>query len=100
MAEVFFGIDINNKHDEWYIDIAEEVMKGISEAAVPGAFLVDIMPICASNLSSYNFDHVKVNVKPSAGCSKIRPWMVSRSGVSDKSASLPRADAGVTEPPS
>ena len=51
MAEIFFGIDIKSKEDEWYIDIAEEVMKGISEAGIPGAFLVDIIPICTSHFN-------------------------------------------------
>ena len=49
MAEIFFGIDIKSKEDEWYIDIAEEVMKGVAEAGVPGAFLVDVIPIRASH---------------------------------------------------
>ena len=43
---MLFGIELDGKSDHWYIDIAEEVMKGASETIIPGTFLVDVMPLC------------------------------------------------------
>ncbi|KAJ3560335.1 hypothetical protein NP233_g10902 [Leucocoprinus birnbaumii] len=44
ITEAAYGIKIKTWEDE-YVKLAEEALKGVSEAAVPGAFLVDIFPI-------------------------------------------------------
>lgn len=41
--KVAYGIQVCDSNDE-YVLTAEEVMKGGSEAAVPGRFLVDLIP--------------------------------------------------------
>ena len=42
--DIAYGIKVQESGDQ-YISLAEEVMKGGSEAAIPGAFLVDLFPI-------------------------------------------------------
>ena len=42
--EIAYGIEVQESGDS-YISLAEEVMRGGSEAAIPGAFLVDLFPI-------------------------------------------------------
>jgi len=44
MMEVVYGIKVL-PHDDPYIQIAEEMLNAVSEAAKPGAFLVDTFPI-------------------------------------------------------
>ena len=41
--DIVYGIQIMDKTGE-YIHIAESALEGMSEAAVPGAFLVDQIP--------------------------------------------------------
>jgi cytochrome P450 len=43
--KMVYGIDIKNDEDE-YITIPERVLHAISDAAIPGRFLVDVLPIC------------------------------------------------------
>jgi hypothetical protein len=38
------GIAIQESNDP-YISVAEVVMNGVAEAGIPGAFLVDLLPI-------------------------------------------------------
>jgi len=42
--KIMYDIDIQESGDP-YVTLAEEAMNGINQAAVPGAFLVDIFPI-------------------------------------------------------
>ena len=42
--EILYGITVLNINDP-YMSIAEEVLEGFAEAAAPGAFLVDLIPI-------------------------------------------------------
>ena len=42
---VTYGIKIAPKNDR-YITIAEKALNGMSEAATPGRFLVDLLPFC------------------------------------------------------
>ena len=42
--DIAYGIKVQESGDS-YISLAEEVMRAGSEAAVPGAFLVDLFPI-------------------------------------------------------
>ena len=42
--KVAYGIAVQ-KTDDPYISIVEEVMNGIAEAGIPGAFWVDLFPI-------------------------------------------------------
>ena len=42
--KIGYGIAVQESDDP-YISIAEEVLKGISEAGIPGAFWVDLFPI-------------------------------------------------------
>ena len=44
IMKIAYGIDVKDSDDP-YISIAEEALNGIVEAAVPGAFLVDLLPI-------------------------------------------------------
>jgi hypothetical protein len=43
--KMVYGIDIKSGEDE-YITIPEKVLHALSEAAIPGRFLVDLFPIC------------------------------------------------------
>jgi cytochrome P450 len=43
--KMVYGIDIKSGEDE-YITIPEKVLHALSEAAIPGRFLVDVLPIC------------------------------------------------------
>ena len=64
--------------DDPYIITAEQVIAGISEAGNPGAFLVDVLPICASftHAASIRKIHREATVKhipewfPGAGFQK------------------------------
>ena len=42
---VTYGIAINSTEDR-YIAIAEKALEGMARAASPGAFLVDLLPVC------------------------------------------------------
>jgi hypothetical protein len=42
---VAYGISITSTEDR-YIAIAENALAGMAKAANPGAFLVDLLPIC------------------------------------------------------
>ena len=42
--KIGYGIAVQESDDP-YIAIAEEVLNGISESGIPGAFFVDLMPI-------------------------------------------------------
>ena len=44
--DIAYGIEVQESGDR-YISLAEEVIDGGSEAAVPGAFFVDFFPILA-----------------------------------------------------
>lgn len=44
IMDISYGITVLDSNDP-YMSIAEEVLEGFSEAAVPGAFLVDLIPI-------------------------------------------------------
>jgi hypothetical protein len=44
--DIAYGIKIQESGDR-FISLAEEVMKGLGEASVPGAFWVDLFPILA-----------------------------------------------------
>ena len=44
--DIAYGIKVKESGDH-YISLVEEVIKGGSEAAVPGAFWVDFLPILA-----------------------------------------------------
>jgi len=43
---VTYGIAINSTEDR-YIAIAEKALEGMARAASPGAFLVDLIPVCS-----------------------------------------------------
>ena len=42
--KIVYGI-IVQESDDPYISLAEEVLNGLAEAGIPGAFLVDMVPI-------------------------------------------------------
>ena len=42
--KIVYGIAVQESDDP-YISIAEEALTGVAEAAIPGAFLVDMFPI-------------------------------------------------------
>jgi hypothetical protein len=42
--EICYGITIL-EHNDPYISIAEQAFEGVAEAGVPGAFLVDLLPV-------------------------------------------------------
>ena len=42
--KISYGIDVQESNDP-YILVVEEAMRGVSEAGVPGAFLVDVFPV-------------------------------------------------------
>ena len=44
--DIAYGIEVQESGDR-YISLAEEVIKGGSEASIPGAFWVDLLPILA-----------------------------------------------------
>jgi hypothetical protein len=44
IMKIGYGIAVQESGDP-YISLAEEVLKGVGEAGIPGAFLVDLFPI-------------------------------------------------------
>jgi hypothetical protein len=44
---ITYGLEIHHQGDR-YVQVAETALDGMSKAAVPGAFFVDIFPICQS----------------------------------------------------
>ena len=44
MMNIAYGIDVQESNDP-YIRVAEEAMKGVSEAGIPGTFWVDLFPM-------------------------------------------------------
>jgi hypothetical protein len=44
--DIAYGIKVQESGDH-YVSLAEEVVKGSDEASIPGAFLVDLIPILA-----------------------------------------------------
>lgn len=44
IMKLVYGIEISER-DDVYIDVAEQAVDGMAKAAVPGAFLVEILPI-------------------------------------------------------
>ena len=42
---IAYGIEVTD-HEDRYIAIAERALEGLSEAAVPGAYMVDQIPLC------------------------------------------------------
>ena len=42
--DIVYGIEVQESGDQ-YISLAEEVVSGSKEAAIPGAFWVDLFPI-------------------------------------------------------
>lgn len=44
-----YGIQVRSRKDR-YIKVAQAVMDAVSEAAKPGAYLVDAFPFCKCNL--------------------------------------------------
>lgn len=51
---VAYGMEVRDNDD--FITVAEEAMEGLSAAAVPGAFIVDLLPIrTCDNICSMHF---------------------------------------------
>jgi hypothetical protein len=46
LTQLLYAIDVRDKGDP-YIETAEKAMSHLGVAAKPGAFLVDVLPICA-----------------------------------------------------
>jgi hypothetical protein len=44
IMKIGYGITVQNSDDP-YISIVEEVLNGVAEVGIPGAFLVDLFPI-------------------------------------------------------
>ena len=42
--KIGYGITVQESDDP-YVSIAEEALKGVAEAGIPGSFLVDLLPI-------------------------------------------------------
>jgi hypothetical protein len=47
-VKVVFGIELEVGGDDWYVNIAEDILSGVVQAGIPGQFLVDILPIRTS----------------------------------------------------
>lgn len=43
--DIGYGIDVLPENDP-YIEIAEQGIESVTESAIPGHFLVDLIPIC------------------------------------------------------
>src|SRR5258708_1229228 len=71
--DIAYGIQIKDKSDE-YIHIAESALEGMSEAAVPGAFLVDQIPWCMSTCFCYSVNMSNALLIHSKICSFLVPW--------------------------
>jgi hypothetical protein len=44
ILKITYGVDLNESNNS-YLEVAEETLRGAAEAAVPGAFLVDLLPL-------------------------------------------------------
>lgn len=47
ILKITYGYDVQDSNDP-LVDIAEGAIMGFSQASTPGAWLVDIIPICES----------------------------------------------------
>ena len=47
ILKITYGYDVQGSNDP-LVNIAEAAVRGFSQATVPGAWLVDILPICES----------------------------------------------------
>jgi hypothetical protein len=45
IADVAYGIDIREGGEQYAVK-AEEAMESLTEAGIPGGFLVDLLPFC------------------------------------------------------
>ena len=70
--QVVYGINVLPKDDP-YIETAEKALAGLNIAGNPGAFLVDVLPICMLTNIAPGPHSVSLTF-----CSKARAGMVSR----------------------
>jgi hypothetical protein len=58
ITKIVYGIDVSDSESE-YITLPEKVISNISEASIPGRFLVDFFPMCKclTWLRSWARDH-------------------------------------------
>jgi hypothetical protein len=49
IVKIVYGLDVAERCDP-YIEVAEKAIKGMAEAARPGAFWVDVMPFRKSDV--------------------------------------------------
>ena len=47
ILKITYGYDVQDSNDP-LVNIAEAAVRGFSDASVPGAWLVDILPLCES----------------------------------------------------
>lgn len=58
--DIAYGIQVKDRTDE-FITIAESALEGLSEAAVPGAFLVDQIPWRTSPLPALSLSTLQIS---------------------------------------
>ena len=86
-----FGIDVDVSENDWYIRVAGDILDGIAEAGVPGAFLVDVLPIRESP------EKHRVERSFTVPRSQIRSRMVTFCRVSKEGPSLQRTHARIPQ---
>lgn len=50
ILRISYGYQVKENNDP-FIDLADRAMDGISQATTPGAFMVDILPLCKLDYS-------------------------------------------------
>jgi hypothetical protein len=54
ILDVVYGIKVDETQNGTFIDVSEKVMEGATISGVPGAFLVDVLPICEFHPHAYS----------------------------------------------
>lgn len=80
MLTVAYGMEIGDEDDPW-IALGENAMESVRQTCVPGAYLVDAVPICAS--LNVNISAIEVQLM---SYSEISTRVVPRSGVQSPSS--------------
>ena len=81
--DVVYGIQVTGLNDR-YITIAEEAVKMVGTAVLPGRFLVDLIPLCMC----LRLEMILQGL--TSVPSEIRAYMVSWSWISEVRGTLPK----------
>lgn len=71
--DIAYGIDILPENDP-YVDVAAKAVAMMASAAIPGAHIVDSLPICAYPPTTFQAVQLTDRFWLSQICSELVPW--------------------------